>query len=372
MLVCAPSMTLAQMDPTDLTPVAPTGLAMLGDDFPALLAHVRPAIEARLTELWTTKIASIHRHGPAVVAMASAARELTLRGGKRFRAALLAAVHGGVAPEAALDPAFQIGVALELLQTYLLIQDDWMDGDASRRGGPSVHVILGAELGERFGAASAILASDFTWGIAVATIAAIEAPPARVVEVMQLFLRIHEDVVVGQQIDLLGRAEDVEAMHDLKTGSYTVRGPIALGAALAGASPSARAALDRYAAPLGVAFQLRDDLLGTFGSPEETGKLIGSDLRTGKRTAILAEAEHRLDAAGRETLARAFNRADATDAEVAAATEVLQACGARGEVERRLASLCDDAEALAADLPLAPAAKQMLAGAARSLRKGPE
>jgi geranylgeranyl diphosphate synthase type I len=365
-------MTLAQMDPNDLTPIPPTGLASLGEDFPALLGQVRPAIEARLGALWTAKLAAIHRHGPAVVAMASAARELTMRGGKRFRAALLAAVHAGVAPEASLEPALQCGAALELLQTYLLIQDDWIDDDATRRGGPSVHVILGAELGERFGAASAILASDFTWGMALATIAAIDVPPARVVEVMQLYLRIHEDVVIGQQIDVLGRAEDVEAMHDLKTGSYTVRGPIALGAALAGASPSARAALDRYASPLGVAFQLRDDLLGTFGSTEETGKPLGSDLRTGKRTAILAEAEHRLDAAGREILDRAFNQPGASEADVAAATAVLQTCGARAEVERRLASLCDDAESLAADLPLAPAAKQMLAGAARALRKGPE
>ncbi len=364
-------MTLAQMDPNDLTPIPPTGLASLGEDFTGLLAHVRPAIEARLTTLWDEKIATIQRHGPAVVAMASAARELTLRGGKRFRAALLAAVHGGVAPQASLEPALQVGAALELLQTYLLIQDDWIDGDVARRGGPSVHMILGAELGERFGATSAILASDFTWGMALATIAGIDVAPARVVEVIQLFLRIHEDVVIGQQIDVLGRAEDVEAMHDLKTGSYTVRGPIALGAALAGASLSARAALDRYAAPLGVAFQLRDDLLGTFGSAAETGKALGSDLRTGKRTAILAEAEHRLDAAGREALARAFNVAAATEDDVAAATAALQTSGARAEVERRLASLCDDAEALAADLPLAPTAKQMLAGAARALRKGP-
>jgi geranylgeranyl diphosphate synthase type I len=367
-------MTVTSLDPDDLTLATPplTGLASLGDDFPSLLAHVRPAVEARLTALWSAKLASLHRHGPAVVAMADASRELTLRGGKRFRAALLAAVHAGVAPEASLEPAYQVGIALELLQTYLLIQDDWIDGDVTRRGGPSVHVILGTALGERLGAASAILASDLTWGMALATIAAVEVPAPRVVEVIQLYLRIHEDVVIGQQMDVQGRAEDVEAMHDLKTGSYTVRGPIALGAALAGASPSARAALARYAAPLGVAFQLRDDLLGTFGCPAETGKLVGSDLRTGKRTAILAEAEHRLDAAGREVLARAFGHEAAGEAEVAAATAVLQTCGARAEVERRLASLCDDAEALAEDLPLAPAAKRMLAGAARSLRKGPE
>jgi len=365
-------MALTQMDPTDLTPSSPAGLASLGDDFSSLLAHVRPAIESRLMALWATKIASIHGYGPAVVAMASASRELTLRGGKRFRAALLAAVHAGVAPEASLEPAYQIGAALELFQTCLLIQDDWIDGDVWRRGGPSVHVILGAELGEHFGATSAILASDFTCGMALSMIAAIDVPPARVVEVIQLYLRIHEDVVIGQQLDVLGRAEDVEAMYDLKTGSYTVRGPIALGAALAGASPSARAALDRYAAPLGVAFQLRDDLFGTFGSPTETGKLGASDLRSGKRTAILAEAEHRLDGEGRDALARAFNRQDASDADVAAAVAALQRSGSRAAVERRLASLCDDAEALARDLPLAPAAKHMLVGAARALRKGPE
>lgn len=367
-------MTVPRLDSADAAPssAAPlSGLAALGGDFSALLAHVKPAIEERLTALWAAKLAAVAKHGEAVVAMADAARDLTLRGGKRFRAALLAAVYAGVAPEADLAPAYQVGVALELLQTYLLIQDDWIDGDTTRRGGPSVHVILGAKLGEKLGPASAILASDLTWGMALATIAALEVPAARVVEVMQLYLRIHEDVVIGQQIDVLGRAEDVEAMHDLKTGSYTVRGPIALGAALAGASPSARAALDRYAAPLGVAFQLRDDLLGTFGSPAETGKPVGNDLRAGKRTAILAEAEHRLDAAGREALAKVFGHEDASEADVAAATAALQASGARAEVERRLKSLCDDAEGLAEDLPLAPAAKKMLAGAARALQKGP-
>jgi geranylgeranyl diphosphate synthase type I len=364
-------MTVTLLDPADLALTPAAGLASLGDDFPALLGRVRPEIEARLEALWATKLATLRRYGDAVVTMADASRDLTLRGGKRFRAALLAAVHAGVAPEAPLEPAYQAGVALELLQTYLLIQDDWMDGDVTRRGGPSVHALLGAALGERHGPASAILASDLTWGMALATLAAIQLPAPRVVEVLQLYLRIHEDVVIGQQIDVLGHAEDVEAMHALKTGSYTVRGPIALGAALAGASESARAALDRFAAPLGVAFQLRDDLLGTFGSSAETGKPVGNDLRAGKRTAILAEAEHRLDAAGREALARAFGHEDASEADVAAATAALQAAGARAEVERRLESLCDEAEALAEDLPLAPAAKQMLAGAARALRKGP-
>src|SRR5689334_14822830 len=107
----------------------------LGSDFPALLSHVRAAVDERLARLWDGEVASLHRYGADVVAVADAARDLTMRGGKRYRAALLAAAYVGVAPEAPIEPAYQGGVALELLQSYLLMQDDWMDGDITRRGG---------------------------------------------------------------------------------------------------------------------------------------------------------------------------------------------------------------------------------------------
>src|SRR6185437_3001411 len=152
---------------------------------------------------------------------------------KRYRAALLAAAYAGAAPGASLEPALQAGVALELLQTYLLIQDDWMDGDLTRRGGPTVHAALAERLGgAHLGAASAMLASDLSWNLAVSVVSAIDLPPSRVLATLRELVRVHEDVIVGQQIDMLGRAEDVEAMHALKTGSYTVRGPLTLGATL--------------------------------------------------------------------------------------------------------------------------------------------
>src|SRR3954467_3040790 len=172
-------MTVASLDLRSAS--ALEGLAALGEDFDTLLAHTRPAIETRLVALWSAKLAALHRHGPAVVSMADAARDLTLRGGKRFRAALPAAVHAGVAPEAPLEPAFQAGVALELLQTYLLIQDDWMDGDLTRRGGPSVHAALGGILGgPHLGASSAMLASDLTCNMAFDVVASIDLPAPRV------------------------------------------------------------------------------------------------------------------------------------------------------------------------------------------------
>jgi geranylgeranyl diphosphate synthase type I len=346
----------------------------LGTDFPSLLAAVRPAIEERLASAWEGCLARLRHHPPEVTSMAAAARDLTLRGGKRYRAALLVCAYAGIDPEGSLEPAFQAGVALELLQTYLLIQDDWMDGDLTRRGGPTVHAWLAERLASaHLGASSAMLASDVSWNLAFDVLSGIDLPPARVLDTVRAFVRINEDVIVGQQIDMLGRAEDVEAMHALKTGSYTVRGPLALGAALAGAAAGTRAALDRFAAPIGVAFQLRDDLLGTFGATAETGKPVGNDLRAGKRTAVLAEAldgGSRLSTEGRAALDRAFGRVSATEAEVAAATAALEACGARAAVTARLAGLCAEAQALAAALPLAAPVPALLAGSAAILAPG--
>ncbi|MFO0758227.1 MAG: polyprenyl synthetase family protein [Byssovorax sp.] len=345
-----------------------TTFAALGDTFGTLLSRVRPAIESRLARLWAAKLESLRRHGPEVLTMAAAARDLTLRGGKRYRAALLAAAYGGLLPDAPIEPALQAGLALELLQTYLLIQDDWMDGDNTRRGGPSVHAALASALGDHLGAGSAMLSSDLTFGMAFHVLTHIEAPASALVETIRAFAKMNEDVVIGQQIDLLGHAEDVEAMHDLKTGSYTVRGPLNLGATLAGASAETLAAFERFAGPVGVAFQLRDDLLSTFGTSSQTGKPVGNDLRAGKRTAIIMEAEGRLDAEGRAALARAHGNASASAADVIAATHALEACGAKMAVVDRLCRLCDDAESMADRLPVAPTAKRILAGSASALR----
>jgi geranylgeranyl diphosphate synthase type I len=79
------------------------------------------------------------------------------------------------------------------------------------------------------------------------------------------------EVVYGQQLDLMA-TDRVSVMQQLKTGSYTVMGPLRLGAALAGATEAQVAALEAYGEPLGEAFQIRDDLLGTFGNPKSTGK----------------------------------------------------------------------------------------------------
>lgn len=305
----------------------------------AFLAGSRVAVDARLEVLLAGLLRSADAAGPAPRAVADEVASIVRRGGKRLRPALVAAGFRAVRGEGdgAPSPAVvDVGCALELLQAYFLIHDDWMDGDEVRRGGPTAHVTLARAQGDaHLGAALAVLAGDLASAEAHRVIAELEAAPALARDVASLFARMHGEVVLGQAIDLTLAADDdaaVERMHDLKTGSYTVRGPIALGAALAGASADVRATLDAWARPVGVAFQLRDDLLGAFGEPARTGKPVGSDLRAHKRTALLAAARRLARGDDARTLDALF-AAPLGEAEVERAIAILERCGARAEVE---------------------------------------
>ena len=155
---------------------------------------------------------------------------------------------------------------------------------------------------------------------------------------------MHGEVVYGQQLDLQHH-DDVARMHQLKTGSYTVRGPLRLGALLGDASAEQLAALERFGTPLGLAFQLRDDLLGVFGDRALTGKPVGNDLRAGKHSALVAEARARSPPDDRALLDWSLGNPDADDDIVARALELIVRSGARERVEARLRELLAEAQA---------------------------
>ena len=297
---------------------------------------------------------------PVAPELVDAITELTMRGGKRFRCLVMYAgfrACGGPAEPARLYDLF---ASLELLQTYLLVQDDWMDDDSERRGGPAVHAAFAAQRGEaQLGASLAILASDLAAGFAFELLHRNALAGPRSAEVLASFTRMHTEVVCGQQLDLLEDPE-VERTHDLKAGSYTVRGPLSLGALSADARPEQLAVLDRFGRPLGIAFQLRDDLLGTFGDPKLTGKPAGHDLREGKNTTLVREARTLLDSAAWARFDRVLGNADATAGELQEAARTLETCGARARVEAQLAALADEAEVSLVGAPLAAEGVSML------------
>ncbi len=330
--------------------------------------EVKTDVDTRLAEWLDARGMGARAIGVDVAAMHDAVRGLVMRGGKRLRAVLLAAAYVGCGGARASDVAMG-GVSLELLQAYLLIHDDWMDDDEVRRGGPSVHAMMRERFGSaREGDAAGVLAGDYAAALAHEALLEVAARPEHLLAAARELARVEADVTCGQLLDLRASADSpaaVEAVHALKTASYTVRGPLVMGAALAGASAARQSELARFATPLGVAFQLRDDLLGTFGDAAATGKSVGGDLRKGKRTAIVAEVEADPDA--RRLLDRVLGVEDAGDDEVNALVARIVASGARARVEARLAVLARQASGALVEMNLTEDARSVLRGAVTAL-----
>jgi geranylgeranyl diphosphate synthase type I len=189
----------------------------------------------------------------------------------------------------------------------------------------------------------------FTW----ADVALAEAglPDDRLAAALAVFNRLRSELMGGQYLDLVEArrgAPDEEAVRRVltyKSGKYTIERPLHLGLALAGGPPALAGAYSAYGLPLGEAFQLRDDILGVFGSPEVTGKPAGDDLREGKETYLVLQARRRAGPAGRGLLEGALGNAKLAEDEVAEVRRLISDCGALDATEARIGELLAEAKA---------------------------
>lgn len=308
------------------------------------------------------------RVGAPTIATTQGLVELCERGGKRVRPGLVLSGALCVNEAPPTDCLFDAAAALELLHGYFLVHDDWMDGDLLRRGGPSVHAALRKRFGnDHLGDAAAILAGD--WGVAVATewMARLDVDGKTLKAALSCFAEMQLAAVVGQVRDLLAVDDDVELTYRLKTASYTVSGPLLLGAILGCGTPAQLKSIAQFALPIGVAFQLRDDSIGVFGSPEATGKPFASDIRAGKRTAIVLESLRLATPAEGRFLRRILGNPMATDKDLKRFVRLLESTGAKKRVENRIATLYRRGMKQLAGAKLRSEGKLLLASAAAAL-----
>lgn len=219
-----------------------------------------------------------------------AMRYAVLGPGKRVRAALVHAAgeaSRSPGPSGALDVALDgAAAAVELIHAYSLVHDDLpcMDDDDLRRGRPTVH--------RQFGEALAMLAGDALQPLAFDCLAQMPIAPALIVQSVQLLARAigSEGMVGGQAIDCAqtGEAmliESLQQMHRMKTGAL-LEASVLLGGIVAGASSTVRAGLEAYAAAMGLAFQVVDDILDVTGDADTLGKTPGKDAAQSKSTYV--------------------------------------------------------------------------------------
>jgi geranylgeranyl diphosphate synthase, type I len=279
------------------------------------------------------------------------------RGGKRLRTAFVWCGWRAAGGSGDASAVLRTGAALELLQACALIHDDVMDGSPLRRGAPAMHVDFahGHRAGrtggsaESFGTSAAVLAGDLApaWADDLLTETALASPHGP--RLFEEWRAMRTEMVAGQYRDLRAQAsgssgaEEALTIAVLKSARYTVARPLALGASLAGADARTLGALRAAGRCAGLAFQLRDDLLGAFGDPALTGKPADEDLRSRKLTPLLAVAVRLAEATGdRDAAAVLAPDADARPGHtVERMRAALERTGARAEVEARIADLAE-------------------------------
>jgi geranylgeranyl diphosphate synthase type I len=282
----------------------------------------------------------------------------TLRGGKRFRALLvLAGYYLATGKDPA--PALPAAAALEHFQSWMLIHDDIIDHAETRRGGPAVHREMAEEhaaLGgpgnaEEYGVGLGITLGDLEEPFTVEALVGVRVPAERRLRAAAEYARMARMTAYGQLLDIRNGArpvasvgeEEVLLVHRLKSAVYTVVSPLRIGATLGGGSPGLLQELERFGLDVGVAFQLRDDVLGAGFDSGQAGK-SANDLIEGKRTLLVVRAWSATDGAGRAALERALGRPKATAEEVEAARGVIRASGSLEYSERRISELAGRAE----------------------------
>jgi geranylgeranyl diphosphate synthase type I len=284
--------------------------------------------------------------------LTAALEEFVLRGGKRLRPAFAYWGWRAVADREADPSILRFFAALELLHACALVHDDVIDDSATRRGLPTVHRLFADQHRDRhwrgsadqFGLSAAILLGDLAlvWADDIVATTELSADARRRVQLV--WSDIRTEVLGGQYLDIVAESSGATTVasamtvNTYKTASYTVTRPLQLGAAAAADRPDVQAIFHEVGTDIGVAFQLRDDVLGVFGDPAVTGKPSGDDLRSGKRTVLLAEAVELADKSDpvAAELLRSSIGTELSDAQVREVCLAIESVGALAAVEQHI------------------------------------
>ncbi len=342
---------------------------------PADMTRIRSEVGSALDAFFRGQRRDLAAISQELVPCADAVAGL-LAGGKRLRAAFCYWAWRGCGG-ADGQPIMTAAASLELLHASALVHDDVMDASETRRGQPAVHRRFAARhasagwhgSADGFGNGAAILIGDLllAWTDEMMRISGL--PPDAVWRGLTVLDAMRTEVFCGQYLDLVAQASGASGLDSalqvatFKSAKYTVERPLHLGAALAGPprGDAARPAFTGYGLPLGIAFQLRDDVLGVFGDPAVTGKPVTGDLREGKRTVMLAIARER---AGREqavVLDRAVGDPLLTEAGAEQVRAVITSTGALAECELMIDNNVKDALSALEAAPITDESKLALA-----------
>lgn len=266
-----------------------------------MFSKIRPKIEKELNA-YIGEMNTYYSLGKLSPILFKNIQEFICRGGKRIRPILFCIGYLSFSKKPSFG-LYRSAISLELLHDFLLVHDDIIDKSATRRGKPSMHeqfkkYLAGNKEAKFSGEDLAIISGDIIYALSLNAFLAIKENKQRKEEALKKLISATLRTECGEFIELLlgtkpiekVTREDIYKIYDYKTADYTFASPLAIGATLAGAKNSQVNRLYSYGMLLGRAFQIKDDIIGTFGEEKETGKPNLSDIKEAKRTLLLWHA----------------------------------------------------------------------------------
>jgi len=319
---------------------------------------------------------------PFFVDMMKYFKKTVLAGGKRIRPIMMCLGYKAAGGKD-YNKIIKTSVSIELIHAFLLIHDDIIDRDDLRRGKKTVHAryrdynkkFLLNNDADHFGQSVAIVLGDFIYSLGNQILFESEFEAERIVQALSKLQAIVGLTCVGEMQDIYmeykseATDEEILDMYENKTAKYTFEGPLHLGAALAGTSDDFCNQLSAYAIPLGIAFQIRDDILGVFGNEKKTGKSAHSDIVEGKKTFMVNCAYRNATHEQKQILDKSLGNQDISIQEIEMFRDVVVNTGALKEVEDYMQNLLSQSKEHLDKLSIPVDVEQMLVGLLDYLNK---
>ena len=331
----------------------------------ANLKALRDQINAELLRASERNSAHMVMMGPELEVSAQALTRFVVDSGKRLRPlfSLLGVISAG---HEITESHIKASAALEYLHVCALIHDDLMDASDTRRGAPSIHKYFEQHHQDEslegsaslYGLSAAILLGDLALVFSDKALHESGISTASLIRAIKVFDDMRIELMAGQFLDVHEQTlkhrsrERALRIATYKSGKYSIERPLHFGVAMVeedSRQETLNEVLSSYGIPLGQAFQLRDDLLGVFGDPAQTGKPAGDDLREGKRTLLVAQALNSLEEGPHSNKeahdyleARLGNR-ELSNEEIDRMREIIVSSGAQQNVEETIKQLSDRA-----------------------------
>jgi len=299
-------------------------------------------------------------------------KDFASRTGKRVRPTLFVIGYLGFAKKEA-PGLYKSAIALELFHDFMLIHDDIIDKSETRRGKPAMHAMLnkwlrGHKDAKFNGQDLAIVIGDILYAMAIDAFLSVkenmrhkEAALKKLIEA-GVYTGSGEfiELIYGlKNIDKIAR-KDIFRVYDLKTANYTFASPLGMGAILAGAGTKEIKTLAGYGTYLGRAFQIKDDILGTFGQENKIGKSNLTDLQEGKRTILIWQAYQKASQKDKTTIKKLLSKKYVSRADLSLVREVIIRSGALEYAKKEVARLISKAERLLGKSRMHPSYKNLL------------